>query len=283
MESHTHNFATPIGIGVTPWSNAEMREQIPEFLEVLSRSPFSENKGGMGPPHLFLTWFAAKKLKPSTIIESGVWRGAGTWILEQACPDSRLVCLDPNLAIVEYQSPNAEYLDTDFDLIDWSEMDRNNTLLFFDDHQNAFERIKSAYLWGFRHLIFEDNYPASIGDCYSLKKFLGGSGHNSTPSQRSLIRKIRDRLIYKLGGNAYPKRIPSNSAHRAAILRIAEVYAELPPVVSPKHTRFGIPWERIPATPPLFSKLPASPSDIFADSAESYTYLCYLRLGKGND
>lgn len=45
-------------------------------------------------------------------------------------------------------------------------------MCFFDDHQNAVERIKSAVNRGFKYLIFEDNYPIGQGDCVTLKQRL---------------------------------------------------------------------------------------------------------------
>lgn len=77
------------------------------------------------------------RLSPDLIVESGVWKGQGTWLIEQACPQADLICIDLNLSRVEYKSKRAEYFDVDFDLIDFSGRDKTNAICFFDDHQNA--------------------------------------------------------------------------------------------------------------------------------------------------
>ena len=99
---------------------------------------------------IFLTNFYLNK---PFIIESGVWKGQSTWLIENTCPNSKLLCIDPNLYYRNYISKKAEYTN-----IDWKNLDiknTENTLCFFDDHQNALERVQSAIKRGFKHLIFE--------------------------------------------------------------------------------------------------------------------------------
>jgi hypothetical protein len=265
-------------IGTPEWTADDLRAAIPEFLAVYEQRPMRDNPGGMGPVHSFLTWFVVRWLKPATIIESGIWKGAGTWILEQASPSAQLICIDPDLERIEYRSPRATYLKEDFDVSDWSGLDKETTVVFFDDHQNAFERVKSASFWGFKHLIFEDNYPKGVGDCYSLKKALEGGGHNPVPPRRSFERKLMDRLVRFLGGSRYSGRVPSNLGHRCALTSRVEVYEELPPVSHSESTRFGVPWEAIPCSEALFEHDPHSAPEIFSGAELGYTYLCYLKL-----
>lgn len=268
---------TETNVGNVPWDAAAMKDAIPEFVQVLERFPFGDNAGGMGPPHLFLAWFVTRTLKPDTIVESGVWKGAGTWILEQASPQSAIICLEPHLERLVYQSSTAEYHRSDFDDRDWTSFDPEQTLLFFDDHQNAFGRIKSAYFWGFRHILFEDNYPPGIGDCYSLKKIRAGAGHRPFIQRRSFRTRIRDRLAAKLGVNPYPDQVPETDAHMKGLARIVETYVELPPVVQPERTRFGRAWSEFAAPPPLFPSGEDAPP-VFVETAQQYTYMAYLRL-----
>jgi len=42
---------------------------------------------------MFASWFMARQLDPEVIIESGVWRGQGTWLLEQACPRAQIISM----------------------------------------------------------------------------------------------------------------------------------------------------------------------------------------------
>jgi len=163
-------MSTYQALGQLPWTNVELIDALDEFAQLYAQRPVIDNSGGMKSPHLFCAWFVMKKLQPKVIIESGVWWGQGTWFFEKACPQAEIHCIDPNLAQIRYRSPNATYYCRDFSDIDWRGIPADETVLFFDDHQNAYTRLQIARWLGFRHLIFEDNYPASRGDCYSLKK-----------------------------------------------------------------------------------------------------------------
>ena len=96
----------------------------------------------MKSPHCFATWFMLKKIQPKFIVESGVALGAGTWILEQACPQAVIHSVDVDLSNLQYRSSRVTYHDRDINLIDWSALPSDDTLFFIDDHQNALERLK---------------------------------------------------------------------------------------------------------------------------------------------
>lgn len=150
---------------------------IPEFLDLYSRKPITDNSGGMGFNHSFATWYMLRELQPSTVIESGVWKGHSTWLIERACPDAQLYPLDLNFSRLEYKSEKATYIQEDFARCDWSGIDPETTVGFFDDHQNAYARLKELWWVGIRHAIFEDNFPCGQGDCYSLRHVQAGYGH----------------------------------------------------------------------------------------------------------
>jgi hypothetical protein len=126
-----------VQIGSPPWSRDDLVRSLEEFADLYSRRPIAVNTGGMKSPHLFAMWFALWTMKPKAVIESGVWKGQGTWFIEQACPDAEIHCLDINLSRVEYRSMRAIYHECDFSFVDWSGLPGEDTLLFFDDHQNA--------------------------------------------------------------------------------------------------------------------------------------------------
>ena len=158
----------------------------------------------MKSPHLFALWFMAKRLRPELVVESGVLRGQSTWLLEQACPEAKLICIDPALEKRTYISDRAVYSPKDFTEHDWADVPERS-LAFFDDHQNAYLRIQQCAWFGFRHVIFEDNYPPGHGDCYSLKKAFAGAGHAQNdgavqPAGGSLAR-VSDALRRRLGSS----------------------------------------------------------------------------------
>ena len=269
-------------IGEAPWSREDMMEKLEDFSSLYDNRPIKNNSGGMFSPHMFLAWFALQALKPKAIIESGVWLGQGTWFFEKACPDAQLYCIDLNLDNIQYRSSRAEYFDRDFSTIDWSHLPKGETVLFFDDHQNAYERVKTAKWFGFKHLIFEDNYPSLQGDCYSLKKAFMHSGLRSVPSHsRSLKVWCWKRIQSLLGIKDCSNRgIPPNDVDATYLRRNLEAYYEFPPVFKAERTRWGDPWDDVnyPTPGALLSSVEKEYQQKYMDEAKNYTWMCYARL-----
>lgn len=71
-------------IGEPPWTREEIIDSLDEFSAIYADRPIQDNKGGMKAPHMFAVWFMTRKLSPDLIVESGIWRGQSTWLLEQA-------------------------------------------------------------------------------------------------------------------------------------------------------------------------------------------------------
>ena len=120
------------------FNREEMIECLKEFYDLYQHRPVKNNGGGMGPQHMFLTWYAVRKLNPSTIIESGTYKGAGTWMLEQAAPNATIHSIDPIPSISHsdsYRSDRVQYHFgefADFYRIDWDSYieDKENCLIF---------------------------------------------------------------------------------------------------------------------------------------------------------
>ncbi len=269
-------------IGEPPWSREDLRNKLREFAELYKRRPIANNEGGMRSPHMYLVWFALQELKPKAVIESGVLLGLGTWFFEKACPDAQLYCIDLNLNSIQYRSSKAEYFDRDFSTIDWNHLPKDETVVFFDDHQNAYERVKIAQGFGFKHLIFEDNYPALQGDCYSLKKAFMHAGFQLRPLPPiTLWAKLSARLKTMLGmPTATSERIPPNAADAEYLKNNLEIYHEFPPIFQDEFTRWGDPWDRdnYPTPEPLLQSVEEDYQQIFKDEAASYTWMCYAKL-----
>lgn len=281
-----------MAIGRVPWTEEALRDALQEFDAIYRERPIQDNAGGMKAPHMFAVWFMARALAPATIIESGVWRGQGTWLFEQACPDAEIIAIDINLARRQYISPRAEYLDTDFASQDWTHLDPDRTLVFFDDHQDAYRRLQQCAWLGFRHLIFEDNYPPSQGDCYSLKKAFAGAGFDpasvvgKNPSEalaqrlRRLLVKFRRSLRATLSPQQLPQRIPPNLHHAERLKARLESYYEFPPIYHSERTRWGDLWDQelYPTPAPLLSQDQAELFPEFYREAPFYTWICYAQL-----
>ena len=243
-----HNSITkePVTLGTPPCTREELCGALEEFAELYKKRHINNNDGGMKAPQMFAAWFMAKKLQPTAIIESGVWLGQGTWFFEKACPSAKIICIEPNDDRIEYRSKSAIYTTHDFSQIKWEEhVECETTLCFFDDHQNALSRLEVATPQGFRHLMFEDNYPITQGDCVSLKTILEEDSLDSQKANKYLLS-----------------------------------YYEFPPPVKGEVTRWGDAWtnEVYPTHEPLITERSEGFEDYF-DGYENYTWICYAEVG----
>lgn len=259
------------------WSSEEIKATIPDFLTLYAHRPIIDNDGGMNSLHMFAAWFLLKKLRPKYIIESGVYKGQGTWLFENTLPDSKVFSIDINLKQREYISETVSYFEKDFNKIDWSVIpDKENAILFFDDHQNAFERVLSGHSLGFKKFIFEDNYPSGQGDCYSLKQVFEYSGFEPVvPKLRNLKALIKFVLSYNK-----PKIVRPNHVDARLLNEIGKLYFVFPPVFKNLTTRWGDDWndKDYPTPKPLFISVEKEYLRIFKDEAVDYNWFCYFEL-----
>lgn len=274
-----------IEIGTPPWTRSEIQQSIDEFSIIYSERPIKDNQGGMKAPHMFALWFMVRQLSPDLIIESGVWKGQSTWLLEKACPDAKLISIDLNLGNREYISDNAIYLDRDFSEQDWSEV-TNRSLVFFDDHQNAYKRLQQCKWFGFRHVIFEDNYPVLQGDCYSLKKIFANAGFEPAHSQQRIInnsfvsKRLRS-LTGLIGLSPIEEvKVEPNNMDSRMVRKHLDIYYEFPPVFKTSVTRWGDKWDDslYPTPEPLLQEVTKLSHNAFFDEAVHYTWICYAKL-----
>jgi hypothetical protein len=236
-----------VNIGECPWTRNDLLSKVEEFHELYQKKPIDDNHGGMKAPQMFSAWFVMNWFKPEVIVESGVWYGQGTWFFEQASPDSYIVCIDPAMDRIQYKSDRAYYTPYDFSVNDWSNIPKENSICFFDDHQNAFERIVLCKELGFNRLIFEDNYPVGQGDCVSLKTILDS-----------------DENDYK-----------ENTS------QILKTYYEFPPALVEEKTRWGDNWNNYPTPDPLFTaeELKERGLESYIEDYQNYTWICYAEVG----
>ena len=232
-------------IGTPQWTRDDLRGKLQEFSKLYAKRPVADNRYGMRSPQMFPVWFIAQRLRPTYVIESGVWKGQGTWFLEQAAPDAQVHSIDVDLSRREYISERVTYHCWDFFYIDWSSISKEDTLCFFDDHQDAMARVRFAQENGFKMLMFEDNYPPGQGDCDSLKKVFARGGKDAD-YLRSALR----------------------------------VYYEFPPVFQTRKTRWGDAWtdKAYPTPRALCKRVWAPYLQVYLDEAMHYTWMCYGEL-----
>ena len=263
-------------IGRVPWSDSDIHKEFYNFVEIYKQAPIKDNTGGMKAPHAFATWFMLKKIKPKTIIESGVWKGQGTWLIEQACPKSQIICLDVNFKNIQYKSKNARYINRDFSLIDFSDVHKPDALCFFDDHQNALDRLLQMHWKGFKKAIFEDNYPPKRGDCYSIKKILSGTGFDPKLSSNGFISNVLSSIKLILNNTGFiSKVVEPNDTHRLEFMEKILTYYEFPPIFKSKLTRWKDAWndQEYPTKKPIFDE---SVHHQLKIESIFYTWICFV-------
>jgi len=234
-----------------------------EFLSVYSSSPFIHNQGGIESAQAFWLWYHLKKVDPLVVIESGVFHGGSTWLIEKTCPSAKIISIEPALNRIKYKSPNARYTTTDFNNIDWTSMLGGKdvclrTLAFIDDHQDNYKRLQHAYSHSIKHMIFEDNYPTTHGDVLSLKKILSAPYHIMESNGRKSIQQIP--VDYK------PK-----------VLSMCE-YFECPPVyLDTEITRWGDKFKTHNCLDPIF-KVVDDDLILFKNHQLNYTFIAYVSM-----
>lgn len=136
-----------------------------DFAAALERRPFQNEAGLRGVSAFALYWFL-HRVRPSLVLEVGVWRGFSTWIIEQALPDAEIWSFDPLFFFggepaPTYRTPRARYFREDFSCADLrsSVAAHREVVAFFDDHHRQLARVEQARRVGIEHLIFDDNPP----------------------------------------------------------------------------------------------------------------------------
>tara|TARA_B100000795_G_C22740890_1_gene415299 strand:- start:310 stop:1086 length:777 start_codon:yes stop_codon:yes gene_type:complete len=160
--------------------NNKILPDIKKFLNIYKNRPIKNNHNGMKINHMFALYYLLKKIKPKYIIESGVLKGQGTWLIKKTLPESTIFSIDIDLNQRKYISKKVKYLNDDFKYFN-EKITPNKTLAFFDDHTDHLERIKQCKFLNIKNIIFEDNYSLGEGDFNSLKLIL---------NQKNFIHKI---------------------------------------------------------------------------------------------
>jgi hypothetical protein len=108
----------------------------------------------------FWLFAVARLLRPSSIVESGTWRGFSSWLFAEAAPGARITTYDVRRANGRIDDPRVDYR-----LGDWNEAaapDRlpADTLFYADDHLPHLRRLEEAAARGIRLVLVDDDYPA---------------------------------------------------------------------------------------------------------------------------
>jgi hypothetical protein len=176
--------------------NQDLDQATSDFFQIYSNRLHRDNTNGSGFHNAFWIYLYCRVQNPELIVESGVWKGHTTWLMKQACPNAEIIGFDRNLKNLEYLDLKAELHENDWESHQFSKVDPNKSLVFFDDHVNNAKRILEAKEKGFKHLIIDDNPP--LHKMYSHIPGIPTAAmlyENSGIDQTSITWMWNDRLI----------------------------------------------------------------------------------------
>ncbi len=263
------------------WNSDELEKEIENFYEIYENRPIKDNKGGMKFPHAFALYFILKKINPSVVIESGIFQGQSTWLIENTLPKADLICIDIDLSKRKYISKKAYYSNIDFKFQNLSKLSENS-LVMFDDHINHLERIKQAYFFGIKNIILDDNYSSHLGDFQTIKQAYEKYSFNHHLSNISILKtlflftKLVSKKIFLKRFNAHKElsfisnRIRDydlNSNEFENIIKIIDTYYEFPPIVP----------QNFNTEKPLYNKVNKKLEKFF-DELKIYNHLTFIKL-----
>ena len=163
-------------IGLIACEN-EIEKDIHLFDDIFRVCPISNLSGGMGYNNGLFCFCLIRVIRPDTVIESGVWRGYSTYLIDKSTPkETRIHSFDINLSSVEWRSPKASYYD--YDLSDYTKPINGKILALFDDHVSHYDRINYCRNKNIEFIILDDD--VSIQTVHS-------DGHPPIPTANMLV------------------------------------------------------------------------------------------------
>ena len=146
-------------------SDSELYDYISDYMSNIYFSGIGKNGGGMHIQDMFTLYLTLKIVKPTVVIESGVWGGLSTKLIRRTLgSDCVIICLDP-LERNQYKdnNPNTKYYVGD-EFIDFAKLNLSNynnekVMVFFDDHISCPQRLLESAEKNIKHIIFNDNGP----------------------------------------------------------------------------------------------------------------------------
>lgn len=165
-----YNFYLNLGIDVKEEAIAKF---VHSFFETYRLKEIEDNSGGSGFHNSFWLYMTSKVFNPELIIESGVWKGHSSWLLQKSSPLAKLYAFDISFSYLIYKSPQINYVESDWSTYTFDESKEliSNSICFFDDHIDSAKRVIEAYEKGFRRLIFDDSPPLNKMFTFGIPPF----------------------------------------------------------------------------------------------------------------
>jgi hypothetical protein len=136
---------------------SRVQREAENFFDILPSCPVIQNHGGNGFNGGLLLYVIAVILNPEVIIESGVFRGFTTWVMRRACPKAKIFCFDLTFRALRYRDSVATYIERDWSEFKFGAGELKNSLCFFDDHVDQWQRIEEVKHLDGRTVVFDDS------------------------------------------------------------------------------------------------------------------------------
>lgn len=210
-----------VSFGHNPWDGIPLADWFSVFRRDVA---ILSNDGGMRLPHQFAVYTVLRLLQPKIVIESGVWNGVVTKVIRKTLPKAYIISVDPSCRTKEQSSDNHEVIcgknfkDFKYMSARWSTIDKEHTLILFDDHQSGFLRTIQAEQFGFKYIMIDDNPSMGVGDNYSPKQVLSS---------------VKTDSVLYLDNFGRTKKIISQDKHyenQKLFKQLVKTYVEFPPL-----------------------------------------------------
>ena len=197
------------------------------------KNPIYYNDGGNGYNNSLFFYIFLKTIKKcKLVIESGVWKGYMSYIIDQAFKDSFKLKFDISFNKLIYKSSKSKYIENDINTFNFDKYKNSlpSSVAFFDDHYSQLNRFLKCHNLKIPNMIFDDDvnfetihsdgwpsFPtiSMLRDKLSIKKF------NWVHAGRSAKGNYKNKFDKKLLNNYYFSTAPN-------ISRITGYYVQSP-------------------------------------------------------
>lgn len=137
----------------------EVADWVDEAFGAYRARPVPRNVGGTGLHNALWVFVTCRWLRPTLVIESGVFHGQLAYMIRKSVPDADYHGFDIDLGNLSYSNSGAAFHEEDWSGYDGTAAVPDSTLCVFDDHVDQALRVRQAHERGFRHLLFDDAPP----------------------------------------------------------------------------------------------------------------------------
>ena len=151
------------------------------------KNPIYYNDGGNGYNNSLFFYIFLKNIKTcKLIIESGVWKGYMSYIIDQALKNSSKLKFDISFNKLIYKSAKSRYIENDINTFNFEKFKDSLTssVAFFDDHCSQLDRFLKCHNLKIPNMVFDDDVNFET---------IHSDGWPSLPT----ISMLRDNLLIK--------------------------------------------------------------------------------------